>query len=56
MTRGVGGNDVTDATIGEQVKEIGINGMSGKRAQREWRDESCCGWREQCLHVCARSA
>ena len=31
----IGGNDVTDATIWEQVKEIGINGVSGERAQRE---------------------
>jgi hypothetical protein len=31
----IGGNDVTDATVWEKVKQIGINGVSGERAQRE---------------------
>ena len=32
---GVGGNDVADATVGEQVEQVGINGMPSKRAQRQ---------------------
>ena len=32
----IGGNDMTDATIREQVKEIGIHRVAGECAQREW--------------------
>ena len=32
---GVGGNDVTNATVGEQVEQVGINGVPCECAQGE---------------------
>ena len=47
---------MADATVGEQVEEIGINGVPCKCAQGEGRDESCGGGSEERLHIGTRGA
>ena len=53
--RGIGGHDVTDSAVGEQVEQIGIDGVSGERAQRQWRDEARGCWGEEGLDIGTRA-